>query len=208
MRNNNIPVIILLILIIIAPSGCVRTDAPASAIDEKQVTAVLDDGILMVPIEGKTVSIYKPFDPENVTEIPATAYFSGTVDKNNSVILEGIITIGGENETVRLSGNAGKVFSGWNVPDGAKPIEKKVGTTTLTRYEGATRKYTTYVNVQDENGEYVLQGQFLEDNHGGFIGTIVRDGKECIIALRGNSSSFCENVTLINTTEAEEELEA
>lgn len=193
---------ILLILFSFIPIACIQIDTPGydSDSDLKMVNVTLNNGFLMVPLEGKTATILN-LNPENVTEKPANAYFSGTIDRNNSVLLDGSIILDGRNETVKLSGEAHQVFIGWNVPDGAKPIEKIIGSTKVTRYEGATEKYATYLDLQDENGTFTLHGEFFEDGHGGFIGTAIIDGKECIIGLIGNSTSLYENVTPTNTTE-------
>ena len=190
-------------ILIAATSGCIHADSDSSVSDsgDNQINFVLNNGTLMIPLEGKTASIHGVFDPENVTEIPATAYFSGRIDDNNSVTVEGTINVDGNARNVSMSGTAEKVFSGWNVPEGAKPIKVKAGSTTVTRYEGATEKYTVSMNLQDESEEIVLSGMFYEDCHGGFLGTIEKDGKECIIGLIGNATDLYERVILVNSTE-------
>ncbi|WP_269849002.1 C39 family peptidase [Methanosarcina horonobensis] len=152
----------------------------------------------------------------------ATARLSGTIDKNNLVTLEGVITLDGENEKVNLSGKAYQVFIGWDVPKGAKPIItklssgpishiegitetyatygnlqnniSKIDNVTITRYEGATKMYATYVDLQDKEGKYKLHGEFYKDGTGGIVGKVMKNGVECDLGLLGLSKSLYENV--------------
>ena len=55
-------------------------------------------------------------------------------------MLSGTIIIDGKPHAVDFEGNAEKIFVGWNVPEGAKPIYRDLHGKTMTRYEGATRK--------------------------------------------------------------------
>ena len=158
--------------------------ANASSVTQVNVDLTKEGGIFIIPT-----------NTGSVIEKNASAVFSGTIDETNHVILEGTIILDEEEENVKLLGDAYKVFVGWNVPEGAKPIYTEVGNTTMTRYEGATKKYATYVDVSDESEKYTLHGEFADDGSGGFIGFVYLDGKECQIGLRGSSMSMYENVT-------------
>ncbi|AKB22976.1 C39 family peptidase [Methanosarcina sp. WH1] len=133
-----------------------------------------------------------------------TANLSGTIDTNNKVVLEGIITLDGENDKVQLSGEATQVFIGWDVPEGAKPICSEVGNMTMTRYEGAKEMYATYVDLQDKSGKYNLHGEFYKDGAGGLVGKVMNNGVECDLGLLGSSISMYENVNPTVTTKSSE----
>ncbi len=169
--------------------------------DVKQVTLTMDqkDGVLIIPLDDKKIT---DLSTANTTKKSVTAYLSGTIDKNNFVVLEGIITLDGEEEKVQLSGEATQVFIGWNVPDGAKPIYSKVDNMTMTRYEGATEMYATYVDLQDAEEKYNLHGEFYEDGKGCIVGKVIRNGIECEIGLLGSSISMYENISPTATTKS------
>lgn len=59
------------------------------------------------------------------------------------------------------------MFIGWKVPDASKPIYSKVDNMTMTRYEGATEMYATYVDLQDKDGKYDLP--FLQKIADGYM---------------------------------------
>ena len=146
----------------------------------KQITLCLDkmDGILIGPSENKT----------------AQAYLTGTIDGKNHLLLSGTIVIDGKPHAVDFEGKAEKIFVGWNVPEGAKPIYKDLHGKTQTRYEGATRMYACAVELNDKNNQFDLKGEFFEDGTGGLVGTAVIDGTKYKIGLRGNSVALVEEV--------------
>jgi hypothetical protein len=80
------------------------------------------------------------------------------------------------------------------IPEGAKPIYTEVANRTMTRYEGATEMYATYVDVKDKAGKYQLHGEFYDGGIGGFVGTVEIEGKECQLGLLGDSVSMYESV--------------
>lgn len=102
------------------------------SLDPKQVTLTLDQkpGVLYIPTNDIKIN---DLSTENATKKQATASLSGTIDENNFVILEGVITLDGKNVKVQLFGEATQVFIGWDVPKGAKPIYSKVDNMTMTR---------------------------------------------------------------------------
>lgn len=200
-KRNAIFTIMLLMLVSFIPMVSAQIEISSDSSNVEQVTIELNqkDGVLIIPTDEKYIA---DLSRTATTEKLAGAYFSGTIDENNLVTLEGVITIDGNKEKVQLSGEATQVFIGWDVPDGAKPIYTKVGNRTMTRYEGATEMYATFVDLQDKEGIYNLHGEFYEDGHGGFVGTNIIDGKECQIGLRGDSISMYENVQPAVTTKS------
>ncbi|MDW7730855.1 MAG: C39 family peptidase [Methanolobus sp.] len=196
-KTKAIFTVMLLLLVAFVPMGSVQAGGLSDSSDVsnvKQVEIELDqkEGILVVPTDSDTI---KDLSTTKVSETAATASFSGTIDENNFVSLEGTITLDGKKDKVKLIGEATQVFIGWDIPEGAKPIYTEVANMTMTRYEGATEMYATYVNVNDKAGKYNLHGEFYEDGHGGFVGTVDIDGKECQIGLLGNSMSMYESIT-------------
>lgn len=176
-----------MISIAFIPTACAQTD---STVKQINIDLNKEGGVLLIPIKDNKITDIKT---TLVSEKTASASLSGTIDDNNLVLLKGIITLGGKEEKVTLSGEATQVFIGWNVPEGAKPIYSKVDNITMTRYEGSTKRYATYVNVKDTSGKYCLHGEFYEDGNGGFVGTVDIGGKECQIGLRGSSKNIYEN---------------
>jgi hypothetical protein len=136
-----------------------------------------------------------PTDDGSVIEKNASAVFSGTINENNHVILEGTITLDGTEENVQLSGEAYQVFVGWNVPESAEPLYTKINGQTMTRYEGSTERYATYVDLKDKTEKYNLHGEFYDDGNGYFVGFVYLDEKQYQMGLIGNSMSMYENVT-------------
>lgn len=172
----------------------------------KDITLELDEdnSILVIPTESDKIEILT----SEFTEKPASAILSGTIDENNQVTLEGTIVLDGKKEKVKLYGEATQVFAGWDIPDGAKPINITVGNdetgyATITRYEGATEKLATVVDLQDKSGKFNVSGKFYDDGHGLLFGTVQLEGKECNIALLGNSMSLYSSVTPSITTKSE-----
>lgn len=160
---------------------------------------MIKNGVLIIPIADKKIT---NLSTTKTIQKSATANLSGTIDKNNFVVLEGVITLNGENDKVRLYGNATQVFIGWDVPEGAKPIVSKINNVTITRYEGATKMYATYVDLQDKEGKYKLHGEFYKDGKGCIVGKVLKDGVECEIGLIGSSISTYENVIPAATTKS------
>lgn len=193
----------LLISIAFVPMVSARAETLSDSSDVKQVILTMDqkDGVLIIPLDDKKIA---DLSTANTTKKSATAYLSGTIDKNNLVVLEGVITLDGEEDKVQLSGEATQVFIGWDVPDGAKPIYSKVDNMTMTRYEGATEMYATYVGLQDTEGKYNLHGEFYEDGKGCIVGKVIRNGIECEIGLLGSSISMYENVSPTATMKSSE----
>lgn len=153
--------LMLMISIAFIPTACAQTD---STVKQINIDLNKEGGVLLIPIKDNKITDIKT---TLVSEKTASASLSGTIDDNNLVLLKGIITLGGKEEKVTLSGEATQVFIGWNVPEGAKPIYSKVDNITMTRYEGSTKRYATYVNVKDTSGKYCLHGEFYEDGNGG-----------------------------------------
>ncbi|WP_094229024.1 C39 family peptidase [Methanolobus psychrotolerans] len=193
--------VMLLMLVAFIPIGSVQAEGLSDSSDVKQVTIELDqkDGVLIIPTEDKKIT---DLSITPTIEKPETAHLSGTIDENNLVMLEGVITLDGKDEKVQLSGEATQVFVGWDVPEGAKPIYTEVANRTMTRYEGATEMYATYVDVKDKEGKYNLHGEFYEDGIGGFVGTVEIEGKECQLGLLGDSVSMYESVTPVVETKS------
>lgn len=89
-------------LVAFAPMVSAQTETLSDSSGVKQVTLTLDqkDGILIIPTDDiKIIDL----STTNTTRKSATAYLSGTIDKNNFVVLEGVITLDGEEEKVQLS---------------------------------------------------------------------------------------------------------
>ena len=190
MEKTNIRTIIglmLMILIATIPIACAQSDSTATPIS---IDLTKEGGVLFIPTTEDSIV---DLSTTKVSDKTASATLSGTIDEDNQVILEGTISLDGKEKKVKLYGEATQVFVGWNVPEGAKPIYTEVGNTTMTRYEGATKKYATYVDVTDKSGKYTLHGEFYDDGSGGFVGFADIDGKECQIGLRGSSVSIYEN---------------
>jgi len=147
----------------------------------KQIILCLDKpgGIVIGPSENKT----------------AQAYLTGTIDGENHLLFSGTITIDGKPYAVNLEGKAEKIFVGWNVPEGAKPIYRDLHGKTMTRYEGATRMYACAVELKDKKNQFDLKGEFFEDGTGNFlVGTAVIDGVKYEIGLCGSSVGLVEEV--------------
>lgn len=192
-------------LVAFVPMASAQAETSFDNLNVTQVTIELNqkDGVLIVPIyDNKNTDVSTTITAEK----SATAYLSGTIDEKNHVILEGVITLDGKDEKVRLSGEATQVFIGWDVPEGAKPIYSKVDNMTMTRYEGATEMYATYVDLQDKEGKYKLHGEFYEDGLGCVVGKVLKDGAECEIGLLGSTSSLHEHVTPTATTKSSQNL--
>lgn len=187
-------ILVIFVQIVLVPIVGAHPGTRYENLDFKKVTLILDQkgGFLIVPSDDVKITDLSTTD---TTKKSATAYLSGTIDTNNFVVLEGVIILDGEEEKVQLSGEATQVFIGWDVPEGAKPIYSKVGNMTITRYEGATEMYATYVNLQDKEGKYKLHGEFYIDGKGGVVGKVMRNGVECEIGLLGSSVSMYENVS-------------
>ncbi len=205
LKTKTVFTIMLLMLVAFVPMVSAQAETLSDSSDVKQVTLTLNqkDGILIIPATDKKIT---NLSTATTTEKSATACLSGTIDENNFVVLEGIITLDGEEETVQLYGEATQVFIGWDVPEGAKPIYSKVGNITKIRYEGATEMYATYVDLQDKKGIYNLHGEFYDDGKGCIVGKVIKDGVECEIGLLGSSISMYENVSPIVTTKSSEVL--
>ena len=188
-------------LVAFVPMASAQAETLSDNADVKQVFIEFDkkEGSLFVPTDSDKI---ESLSTTKVSERTASAFLSGTIDDKNFVTLEGEITLDGKKENVKLFGEATQVFIGWNVPEGAKPIYTEVANMTMTRYEGATEMYATYVNVNDKAGKYNLHGEFYEDGHGGFVGSVLIDGKQCQIGLLGDSMSMYENVTPTVETKA------
>jgi hypothetical protein len=201
MQKKNIKIIFGILLLLLVLSIAVaysQIDKQAeeqtndSSVKLLNMDLTKEGGILLIPTDNDSIA---DLSTTPIIEKNASAVFSGTIDENNHVILEGTISIDEEEENVKLSGEAYQVFIGWNVPEGAEPIYTKVGHTTMTRYEGATERYATYVDLIDSSEKYNLHGEFYDDGSGGFVGFVYLDGKQCQIGLIGNSMSMYENVT-------------
>jgi hypothetical protein len=158
--------------------GYIQNDSHVSDSDLKPVTTVMNSGWVLIHVENKAVTPII-IRSDIVVGKPATASLSGTIDENNYVILEGVITLDGQNETVKLSGKATRGRVSWSV------------------YEGEA--YAAKMGLEDENGRFFLQGSFLEDGRGRFFGNVLVEGKECTILLEGNSTGIYENVNPVNT---------
>jgi len=146
----------------------------------KQIILRLDktDGIVIGLSENKT----------------AQAHLIGTIDEKNHLLLSGAILIDGKPHALDLEGKAEKIFVGWNVPEGAKPIYRDLHGKTMTRYEGATRIYACAVELKDKKNQVELSGEFFEDSIGGLGGTAVIDGMKYEIGLRGSAGGLVEEV--------------
>jgi len=137
------------------------------------------EGILIGPSENKT----------------AQAHLTGTIDGKNHLLLSGTIVIDGKPHAVDFEGKAEKIFVGWNVPEGAKPIYRDLHGKTQTRYEGATRMYASTIELKDKNNQFDLKGEFFEDGRGNFlVGKAVIDGVKYEIGLSGSSVGLVEEV--------------
>ena len=192
MEKTNIRTIIgsmLMILMATIPIACAQSDSTATPIS---IDLTKEGGVLFIPTNEDSIV---DFSTTEVSEKAASASLSGTIDEDNQVTLEGIINLDGKEKKVKLYGEATQVFVGWDVPEGAEPIYTEVDGQTMTRYEGATKKYATYVDVSDKSGKYTLHGEFYDDGNGGFVGTTYIDGKKCTIGLRGTSMSVYENTS-------------
>jgi hypothetical protein len=181
---------------------------------DKQISLNLDEdcGVLIIPSgDKKSDSIYTDYtDKPAISDVRKTAItqLSGTIDDSNFVSLSGTITIDGKPQDVKLTGQAEKVFVGWDVPEGAKPIYRDVDGRTMTRYEDARRMYASFVELKDDKGKFNLHGEFFEDGVGGLVGTAIINGKECDIGLVGESTSMSENVSFsIQTLSSSETLD-
>lgn len=178
--------ILLILFSFIALAG-IHTDEAVSDPDLKSATIVMNSGQVYLHVEN-TATTPIIIRSDIVVEKPATANLSGTIDENNYVILEGVIALAGQNETVKLSGEATRGIVGWSVSEG--------------------EAYAAKMDLEDEDGKYSLQGTFLEDGRGRFFGTVMVEGKECTILLEGNSTGIYENVNPVNTTEIDPQLGA
>jgi hypothetical protein len=185
--------VMLLLLVAFVPVGSVQAGVLSDSSYVKQVAIELDqkEGVLIVPTDGGKI---EDLSVTKVSEKTAKAYLTGTINDQNLVTLEGVITLDGKDDKVKLSGGATQVFVGWDVPEGAKPIYNEVANRTMTRYEGATEMYATYVDVKDKAGKYQLHGEFYDGGIGGFVGTVEIEGKECQLGLLGDSVSMYESV--------------
>ncbi|WP_406655601.1 C39 family peptidase [Methanolobus sp. ZRKC2] len=185
--------VMLLMLVAFVPMGSVQAGVLSDSSDVRQVVIDLDEkkGVLIVPTDGDRI---EELSTTKVSEKTAAASLAGTINSENLVTLEGEIILDGKKDKVKLTGKATQVFIGWDVPEGAKPIYTEVANRTMTRYEGATEMYATYVDVKDKSGKYSLHGEFYEGGIGGFVGSVEIDGKECQLGLRGDSVSMYENV--------------
>ena len=192
MEKTNIRTIIglmLMILIATIPIACAQSDSRTKAID---IDLTENGGVLIVPTTENSIV---DLSTTEVSEKTASAILSGTIDENNKVVLEGEVILDGKKDKVKLTGEAEQVFVGWDVLEGAEPIYTEVANRTMTRYEGATEMYATYVDVVDKTGKYKIHGEFYEEGIGGFVGTVELNGKECQLGLCGTSMSIYENVT-------------
>ena len=186
-------------LIAFVPIVSAQAEKLSDNSDVKQITMELNqkDGVIIIPIDNEKIV---DLSPSATSEKAASALFSGMIDDNNFVTLEGVITLDGKDKKIALSGEATQVFVGWEVPNDAKAINitvgnEEIGYKNITRYEGATKKYATYVDLKDKNEKTILHGEFFEDGHGGLVGTTIISGKECVLALLGESTSIFENVS-------------
>lgn len=191
---------ILLIMLVFLAITCIRVDIPVSSPDIEQIAFNMNNGTLLIPTKNEKIT-----DPslqsDGMTEKTAVAYFTGTIDYNNYVTLEGTINLDGNEEKVELNGKATKEFAGWNVPEGAKPVNKTIDSTTVTRYEGATEKYTIFINLADKNNKYFFHGMFYEDGYGSLLGSVIINETECTLLLNGTCTGLYENVALNSTEE-------
>ncbi|WP_406655598.1 hypothetical protein V7O62_07325 [Methanolobus sp. ZRKC2] len=171
---------ILIISISFVAIACIQADSPLSNSNVNSVTVLMDSGHVYVPVENQAVA---PIEVRSdvLVEKPAAATLSGTIDENDFVVLEGIIILDGQNETVKLSGNATHGIVGWSVSEG--------------------EAYAAKVDLKDENSIFFLQGTFLEDGRGSFFGKAAVGGKKCTIRLEGNSTGIYENVNQVEVDE-------
>lgn len=95
----------LLMLVTFIPMVSAQEELPSDTSSAKQVTIKLNqnDGVLIIPTEDRRIDDLSTSITE---EKSATAYLSGSIDENNHVILEGVITLDGKEEKVQLSGDA------------------------------------------------------------------------------------------------------
>lgn len=198
-KTKTVIAIMLLMLVAFIPMVSAQEETLTDSSNARQVIIELNqkDGVLIIPTENK-----KNIDLSTTVtaEKSAKGFLSGTIDGNNHVIVEGVITLDGKDDKVQLSGEATQVFTGWDVPEGAKPIYSKVGNMTMTRYEGTTEMYATYVDLQDKKGKYKLHGEFYDGGNGGIVGIVTDNGVECEIGLLGSSLGLYENVSPTSTT--------
>ncbi|UGV39806.1 hypothetical protein J7W08_06630 [Methanococcoides orientis] len=117
LKRNAIFTIMLLMLVSFIPMVSAQIEISSDSSNAEQVTIELNqkDGVLIIPTDEKYIA---DLSRTATTEKLAGAYFSGTIDENNLVTLEGVITIDGNKEKVQLSGEATQVFIGWDVPEG------------------------------------------------------------------------------------------
>jgi len=195
-------VAMLLVSMVFVPAVSAKENKIPITNTDKQITLNLDKdfGVLIIPSENQKIdSVYgdytnfKPAIPD--VRKTAITQLSGTIDDNNFVSLSGTITVDGKPQNVKLTGQAEKVFIGWDVLEDAKPIYKEIDGRTMTRYEDARRMYASFVELKDGKGKFNLHGEFFEDGVGGLVGTAIINGKECNIGLVGESSSMSENVS-------------
>ena len=108
---------ILIISISFVAIACIQADSPLSNSNVNSVAVLMDSGHVYVPVENQAIA---PIEVRSdvLVEKPAAATLSGTINENDFVVLEGIITLDGQNETVKLSGNATHGIVGWSVSEG------------------------------------------------------------------------------------------
>lgn len=165
--------LMLLVCTLFVSAVSAQTETSSASSNIKHVSLILDQkpGLLYIPTDDTKIT---DLSTTKTVMKSATANLSGTIDKSNFVTLDGVVIIDGESNKVKLSGNATQVFVGWNVPNGAKPIYSTVDNTTMTRYEGATKIYATYVDLQDKEGKYKLHGEFYNDGNGFIVGKVMK----------------------------------
>ena len=201
MKLSAVLAVMLIVSMAFVPAVSAKENKIPIKNTDKQITLNLDKdyGVLIIPSENQKIGSINADYTNSQPAIPdvrktAKAQLSGTIDDNNFVSLSGKVTIDGKPQNVKLTGQAEKVFVGWDVPEDAKPIYKEIGDRTITRYEGARRMYASFVELKDGKSKFNLHGEFFEDGVGGLVGTVIINGKECNIGLAGESRSMSENV--------------
>ncbi|MGP8329009.1 MAG: C39 family peptidase [Methanosarcinaceae archaeon] len=205
----------LLMSMVFVPTVSAKNNKITITNTDKQIILNLDKdcGVLVIPFGNlKCDSIYTDYTDSKpaIPDVRKTAItqLSGTIDDNNFISLSGTITLDGKPRNVKLTGQAEKVFVGWDVPEDAKPIYNEIDNRTMTRYEGARRMYASFVELKDGKGKFNLHGEFFEDGVGGLVGTAIINGKECNIGFVGESTSMSENVSIgIQTLSSSETLD-
>jgi hypothetical protein len=105
--------VMLLLLVAFVPVGSVQAGVLSDSSYVKQVAIELDqkEGVLIVPTDGGKI---EDLSVTKVSEKTAKAYLTGTINDQNLVTLEGVITLDGKDDKVKLSGGATQVFVGWD----------------------------------------------------------------------------------------------